>query len=109
MKVRKRRQIKVTWEGWMCLQNEMHKQRSETGKPLSEKAIERMKNAFDDYKNPDGTKNVAEGQFGGCVGSPINAWEEGRWTSWSVEDMKRILEENGFEWEDAEDQEYISL
>ncbi len=49
------------------------------------------------------------GDLGGCKGDPENAWEEHRWTTWSVEDMKNILNEAGLLWKDGEEKEYISV
>lgn len=49
------------------------------------------------------------GDLGGCNGVPENAWEEHRWTTWSIEDMKNILNEAGLSWKNGEEVEYISV
>lgn len=103
MRIRKRKAIKVTWEGYLYLSEEQHRQRCESGKPLSERTIERLKSSFERYGI------LCDGDRGGCIGSPVNAWEEGRWTDWSVEDMKRMLDEKGFEWEDVGERESIEI
>ena len=33
-----------------------------------------------------GYKQLKSGDLGGCNGVPENAWEEHRWTTWSIED-----------------------
>lgn len=104
MKIRKRRTIKVAWEGFLYLSKEQHRQRCESGKPFSERAIKSLERSF------ELTGGILhDGDRGGCVGNPVNAWEEGRWTDWSVEDMKRMLDEKGFEWEDAGERESIEI
>jgi hypothetical protein len=50
-----------------------------------------------------------DGDFGGCIGSPENSWEERRWTNWSAEDMIRILTEAGIPCERGESQEVIDV
>lgn len=43
-----------------------------------------------------GCKLLSDGDFGGCNGSPVHAWEEHRWTSWTLDDMKAMLDRAGF-------------
>ena len=105
----KAKSIKVNWESWLYLRQEMNKQRSETGKPLSENSIERMKREFDRFADKNGMKAIMDGSFGGCIGSPIRGWEERRWTSWSLDEMKRMLDEKGLKWAEAEDIEYFPV
>ena len=104
MRIRKDKAIKVTWDGYLYLSEEQHRQRCESGKPFSKRAIESLKRSFELNGGI-----MYDGSRGGCIGSPINAWEERRWTSWSVEDMKRMLNEKGFKWEDAGERESIDI
>lgn len=52
---------------------------------------------------------LKDGDLGGCVGDWKNGYEEGRWTSWSCEDMKRILIEAELPYKDGEEIEYIAV
>ena len=54
-------------------------------------------------------KQICDYDFGGAVGEPEKSWEEHRWTRWSCDDMKKMLEEAGLSWKDGEDIEHISV
>lgn len=98
----------VTWDSWVYLQNKMHEERSVTGKPLSEKSIARLRRGFE-VSSRNGWRQICDYDFGGCNGSPVNAWEERRWTSWSVEDMARILDDAGLPHKESDPIEVIDV
>ena len=100
--------ILLPLESVLYLHEEMHRQRSESGKPLSEKSIERLKRNFE-YFAHEGFKEIHDGDFGGCIGNPHNGWEEHRWTSWSVKTMAKMLDEKGLPYKFGEPTEIISL
>lgn len=106
MNVCKSPTLLVPFESWMFLQRKGYQERS--GKPHSEKGIERLRRNFQEHSY-QGYKQLMNGDLGGCNGDPENAWEEHRWTSWSVDDMKKILDEAGLPWKDGEEAEYISV
>lgn len=105
----KAKSIKVNWESWFYLHQEEHKQRSETGKPISEKTVEKLKRNFYNFADKNGMKTILSGDFGGCIGNPINGWEERRWTSWTLDEMKKMLDEKGLKWEESEDKEILPV
>lgn len=104
-------------DGCIYLKNRQWLERS--GKPLSKKAVEYSKKNFakslvnehwgKNYKDLVGMKILMDGAFGGCKGNPENGWEEHRWTSWSADDMSRMLDEAGIEWKKAPCQEYCTI
>lgn len=49
--------------------------------------------------NYDGWRQIASGDMGGGDGTYL-----GKWTSWSVDDLKRILSEAGLGWREGESQ-----
>lgn len=103
----KRNTMWVPYESFSYLRNKMHEERSETGKPLNQ---ERLRKTFDNSPmTRDGYHQLMDGSFGGCKGNPKHAWEEGRWTDWSIEDMKAMLDEAGLTYKDGEQIECISL
>lgn len=104
MKVRKANTILVTWESYLYLQEKEYLER--WGKRRNEKQIQRLRNNFDSFAY-NGYKQLMDGDLGGCNGHWENAWEERRWTSWSCEDMKRILNEAGLPYKDGKPTEYI--
>ena len=97
--------IAVPFESWFYLQSECHNQRSESGRPLNEERFRRM---FDQHSR-NGVNLLKSGDLGGCIGDPKNAFEEGRWTSWTLHQMKAMLDAVGLPWEDGEDVEYITV
>lgn len=105
----KAKTIAVPFESWFYLQTESHNQRSESGKPLDK---ERFKRMFDNHVKAlgrNGTKLLKPGDLGGCIGDPHHAYEEGRWTSWTLEQMKAMLDAAGLPWEDGEVVEYHTM
>lgn len=80
--------IEVPYESYLFLQEECHRQRSENGKPLSENFKKRLQYNL----SSNGTKKLHDYDLGGCIGDPHHAWEEHRWTSWSVKDMMAMLD-----------------
>lgn len=103
---RKSPTLLVPLESFLYLQEKCHIERC--GNPQSEKAKQRLIRNFEEHSY-NGKKQLMNGDLGGCNGNPENAWEERRWTSWSVEDMIEILSEAGLPWERGEDTEYIAV
>lgn len=110
MKVHTAKTIAVPFESWFFLKEEQHRQRSETGKRLDKK---RWRTLFDGDAIRScpmkGCKLLSDGDFGGCNGSPVHAWEEHRWTSWTLDDMKVMLDRAGLPWKDGECIECIDV
>lgn len=105
MKEYKKQSIRIPFESYFFLASEQHKQRCEKEyRPLNREFIE--KRFIRD--NPNGYL-ATNGSFGGCNGSPVRAWEERRWTSWSIETLKQMLDDVGLPWEDGPIVEEISL
>jgi len=73
----------------------------EKGRKMLERNFERFE------KN--GAKEIMDYDLGGCRGPVKNGFEEGRWTSWSCEDMKRILDSKGLSYKDGSETEYIAV
>ena len=85
--------IDLSLKAALYLRQVMHDERCKSGRsPLSENTVKRISNSFMGKK----FKRYHDGDFGGCNGSPINAWEEGRWTNWSVHTMEEMLRAEGF-------------
>lgn len=99
--------ILVSWESWLYLEEKSYVERS--GKKHTEYSLERMKREFKRFAYYDGMKQLKDGDFGGAIGKPENSWEERRWTSWTCEDMKRILDDAGLPWKQGEDTTYIAV
>ena len=101
----KSKSIEVPFESFLFLQEECFRQRNERGMThFSENHIARLRKGYESCKP---VKYLMSGSLGGCNGSPIHAWEEGRWTSWTVDDMKRMLDENGLPWKDGPEIEHF--
>lgn len=103
---RKSSTILLPLDSFLFLQDESFYERC--GKHYSEKQMQRLTRNFEQFGH-GGYKQLKSGDLGGCNGVPENAWEEHRWTTWSIEDMKNILNEAGFSWKDGEEVEYISV
>lgn len=103
---RKSPTLLVPLESYLYLQEKSYSER--IGKSRSDKAKERLIRNFEQF-SVDGMKQLMNGDLGGCKGKPENAWEEGRWTSWSVDEMAKILDEAGLPWKKGEDAEYIAV
>lgn len=95
MKSIKEKAIRLNLESYLYLQNEGHRQR--IGNDYSDAAIERLKKNYYRYKNGI---VIGNGWLGGAIGNPENSYEEGRWIDWSVEDMKKMLDEKGLKYEE---------
>ena len=110
-KPRKVNTILLPLESYLWLHEEGFKQRNERGETkLSDKSRDRLTNNFHQHKvKSTGLYAAHDGNFGGCNGDPHNAWEEGRWTSWTVEDMAKMLDENGLPYEIGEPTEVIPV
>ena len=106
MKVRKANTILLPLESYLYLQDKSYFER--TGKHNTDKMIERLTCTFNQLQC-NGHKRLKDGDLGGCVGKPENSYEEGRWTSWSCSEMKRILDEEGLPFKDGDEVEYISV
>lgn len=106
MKIRKENTILIPWESYLYLQNKQYEERM--GKPKPESAIKRLELNFENCSH-NGLYRIGDGALGGCIGTPENAWEEKRWTSWSCEDMKQILDSAGLPYKDGGEREYISI
>ena len=78
------------------------------GKHKTESAIKRLKQSFENFSH-NGLYRIYDGDLGGCNGKPENSWEEKRWTSWSCEDMKRILDSAGLPYKDGGEREVINI
>ena len=107
MTIRKLNSILIPWESWWHLENLSYFQRC--GKYHTKKQKERAKRDFEQFAFYDGMKRTCEYDLGGATGNPERSWEEGRWTSWSCEDMKKILDEAGLPWEQGDPEERISI
>ena len=105
-KSRKTNTILIPLESYLFLQDRQSLER--LGKHKSEKVIEKLKQNFTQFQH-GGFYQVMDGDFGGCNGKPENAWEERRWTSWTCEDMKRLLDGAGLLYKDGETAEYINV
>ena len=57
----------------------------------------------------NGMYNAMDGYLGGAVGKPQNSYEDRRWTTWSVEDMKNILDAAGLSWAEGPTLEVITF
>ncbi len=106
MKVRKANTILLPLESYLYLQDKEYFERC--GRHKSDKMIAKLTQNFNQFQH-NGYKRLMDGDLGGCVGKPENSYEEGRWTSWSCEDMKRILDEAGLPYKDGEETEYIAV
>jgi|GEM_PF-1828081 len=97
----------VPWESWWHLEDISYRQRS--GKQHTDKQKERMKRQFENFAIYDGMKKLLDYDLGGAVGNPEKSYEEGRWTRWSCEDMKKILDEAGLSWKQGKLTEITSV
>lgn len=102
----KARTIRVPLESYMFLQEECRRQRC--GNEHSQEFKERLIREFENHYSEKG-KLIMDGSFGGAVGDPKNSYEEGRWTEWNVDDMKKILDEHSLPYEDGEEIDYINV
>ena len=100
--------LEVPFESYLFLQKECFRQRNERPNATwTDKRTDRLRKSFDYLTQGKHGMYMIGGSLGGCNGSPIRAWEEGRWTNWSVDDMKRILDEAGLPWKDGPEIEHL--
>lgn len=81
-------------------------QRQQRGcKPLNEDQENRLWDRIPKYvRNGEELRRVNDFTYGGGDGT-----YDGRWWPWTTEDVKKILAEAGFTWEDAEPIKYIPV
>lgn len=73
-------------------------------KPLSDEQYERIFNRMASATRKGDLIRLMDGSLGG--GNGVYA---GKWWSWTVSDMKKLLTENGFTWEQGENIEYFNV
>lgn len=103
----KAKTIAVPFESWFYLRTEMHNQRSESGRPLTEDWCKKHFAQNVDTRN--GMILLKSGDMGGCKGNPKNGYDEGRWTSWTLEQMEAMLDAAGLPWSEGEEVEYFTI
>lgn len=102
----KKRAMRVELEGWLYLLDQQGMQRS--GREKSEQYKEKLKIRYEQYDKKYGGHLLMDYDLGGAIGKPENSYEEGRWTSWSLDQMKKMLDEKGYKYIDVEDVDVIS-
>ena len=102
----KKNAIRLPLESLIYLNRVERKQR--IGNELSKKSIELITKNYNYYAK-NGGKIVMDDDFGGAIGNPENSYEEGRWTNWKVEDMKKMLDEAKLPYEEVEGLERINI
>lgn len=94
----KRKTIGLSKEAFMYLQDRCRYERC--GDHLSEKFKERLEKSFDQFAYK-GYKEYYDGDLGGAV--------NGRWTSWSCDQVKKMLDESGLDYIEGEEKESIEI
>lgn len=85
-----KKSLKVNLESYLYLQEQCKLQR--LGKKLTDNQIKRLtKNYYSNYLNGI---NLTDGQLGGA--------KDNKWTSWTIEDMKDLLEKANLKYEYSE-------
>lgn len=102
----KKRAIRIPLESKLYLLDQSALQRG--GHHISERTIEREKRNMERSINQNGFE-VFDGSFGGAIGDPKNSYEEGRWTNWSIDDMKKMLDEQNLPYTDIEPIDVIDV
>lgn len=102
----KKRTLLVPLESLLYLEDQCHLQRG--GHHTTEKTIERLTREMEKPHNKNGYM-LFDGSFGGAVGDPKNSYEEGRWTSWSIDTVKEMLDKQGLPYQDGEDIDVINV
>lgn len=102
----KKKTIRVPLESWLYLQDICRYQRG--GTHLSEKSIAHFTKEMQRDINKNGHE-LMDGSLGGAIGKPENSYEEHRWTSWSLEEMKKMLDEKGLPYEEGEEVDVIDV
>lgn len=99
MKERVVRTLQLPWESYLFLQN--YGYRMSKGKDHSEKFIKRMKAQFDGSSNKNGYNEVLDFMLGGL--------KDGKFIYWSIEDLKRLLDENNLTYGDEGETKVIDV
>ena len=102
----KKRAMRVELEGWLYLQEQCSIQRS--GRIQSDWYKEMLTKHYEQHDRKYGGHLFMDYDLGGAIGKPQNSYEEGRWTSWSLDQMKKMLDEKGYKYIDVEDVDVIS-
>lgn len=85
-----KKSLKVNLESYLYLQEQCKLQR--LGEKLTDNQIKRLtKNYYSNYLNGI---NLTDGQLGGA--------KDNKWTSWTIEDMKDLLEKANLKYEYSE-------
>ncbi len=103
----KRNAIRVPLESWIYLSNESCRQRS--GHEHSQKYIERLTRDYENRHKEFGGYEIWDGSCGGAIGKPENSYEEGRWTTWTIEQVKKMLDEQGLKYKDVDPVDVIDV
>lgn len=101
MKEKTRNTLIISKEAYFFLEDESRKQRG--CKPLNDVQVERFYQRYC-RKTPDGRMIVNDDSLGGGDGT-----YNGKWWSWSCEELKRMLDENGFSYEEGQPEKYIPV
>ena len=102
----RKRAIRIPLESRLYLEDQLHLQRG--GHHSSERIIDHIIKESQKPYNQNGFV-IMDGDLGGAIGDPLNSYEEGRWTSWTIEDMKRMLDEQGLPYFDEEPIDVIDV
>ena len=94
----KRKTMGLSKEAYMYLHERCRNER--IGDHLSEKSKERLERSFDQFAHK-GYKEYYDGDLGGAV--------NGRWNSWTCDQVKKMLDENGLDYIDGEEKESIEV
>lgn len=93
-------------ESWLYLRERQRVERCGTDRL---KELRQKWEAEFTKKLENGFRRVCDGDFGGCIGPIENGWEQGRWTSWTCENMKKMLDEQGLPWVQMDNTEEIAI
>lgn len=94
--------IYIPKEAYLKLQRIGREQRG--CKPLSKEQEERMWDRIPEQRKKGDMIRVDKDSLGGGDGTYY-----GKWTSWDVPTLKRMVEELGFSWEQGEEIEYLPV
>ncbi len=89
--------IAVSRDAFIWLEQLSRKQRG--CKPLNQEQIERVCDRK--KKTPEGKIILDDESLGGGDGTYY-----GKWTNWDCADLKRMLKDNGFQWDDLDPIEF---
>lgn len=100
----KKKAMLIPLDSYLYLQTEGYRQRCGKEHPN----VARLERNFKQHST-NGYYTLMDGDLGGCIGNPENAYEEGRWTSWSCATMKEMLKDKGLTYKDTDDIECIEV